>query len=444
MPIRRARNGAPLRALAALGVALAVYEGSRLPRLARDFAVERAAFAAAAQEPGRAVEHRAARPAPNLPFVTPAKAGVHRANDAVMDPRFRGGDEREERRSVFSRSAQRIVPAATLPAAIVPAEMVIGERVATSDTAPTVASSEPPGATPVVPTALQRSSPGRRRILRARPQTPAVAYTLASFAFTRAAHGDVRGAARAFDAALAADPAHGSAEAWRAARGRLDRHWGGEAYWLLREGDASRNLIASPLLGAGQAGAGLHYSFNPLGRRPLAIVVRAAIAASPKTRGLLPRSLSASSAQFAIGARWQPVRGFSITAERLIAGGYAARNDWNLRLAGGVSGARGRILWSGYGEAGALASGDSYAAGQARLTLRVADIGPVRLTGGGGVWGSIQHADTTLDRVDAGPTVGVHIAAGRVGFDLSADYRFRLAGNVAPRSGPVVTVSAAF
>ena len=81
----------------------------------------------------------------------------------------------------------------------------------------------------------------------------------------------------------------------------------------------------------------------------------------------------------------------------------------------------------------------AYAAVQGRtgVDLRVSD---VTVSPGGG-WASVQRGHRrTIDRFDLGP--GVTFRAGR--FSLAAEYRFRIAGNAAPRSGPVVTLSAAF
>ena len=99
---------------------------------------------------------------------------------------------------------------------------------------------------------------------------------------------------------------------------------------------------------------------------------------------------------------------------------------------------------NGYGEAGALASGDVYAGGQAEFGIKVATAGPATLTIGVGSWASIQRTTATTGRVDVGPSVSVRLTTGRIGFDLSADYRFRVAGRAAPTSGPAVTLSAAF
>ena len=278
---------------------------------------------------------------------------------------------------------------------------------------------------------------------------PASAFDLAATGYARLSAGDRLAAAQAFDAALAAGPAHPNAAAWDAARSALRRRWSGDAWWLLRQGNGS-SVAASPVLGGGQAGASLAYTPDPLARRPLAIVARVAVAALPARRGIAPRGLDSDTAQFAAGLRWNMAPGLSISGERLFAAkGSTARNDWAVRLATGTGGRRGRAEWSGYGEAGALGSGDVYAGGQARLALRIDDGGDdggrLQVSAGPAIWASLQHSGTgSSRRVDIGPSLAARLASGRAAVTVSADYRFRIAGNASPGSGPAVTVSAGF
>ncbi len=269
------------------------------------------------------------------------------------------------------------------------------------------------------------------------------AFDLATLAYAHLAHGDRRRAVRAFDAALRSGPDDRRAVDWQRARTQLLRRWSGAAWWLLRDGGGS-TLAAAPVLGGGQAGASLAYTLDPLARRPLAVVARAAIAADASLGGIVPNRFDGGSTQAALGLRWQLRPGVSVSAERLIAAGANARNDWTVRVAAGGERRFGPARLTGYGEAGVLASGDVYAGGQAALGIKVATAGPATLTTGIGSWASIQHTAATTGRVDVGPCVSVHLTKGRIGFDLSADYRFRVAGRAAPASGPAVTLSAAF
>ncbi|MEO6041100.1 MAG: hypothetical protein ABIP41_04300, partial [Croceibacterium sp.] len=60
---------------------------------------------------------------------------------------------------------------------------------------------------------------------------------------------------------------------------------------------------------------------------------------------------------------------------------------------------------------------------------------------GVGVWGGAQKGAT---RVDIGPTADVTFRLGDTRGRVAADYRFRVAGDAAPASGPAVTLSAGF
>ena len=274
-----------------------------------------------------------------------------------------------------------------------------------------------------------------------RPASPAPGHDLATQAYARLAAGDRREASRLFDAALAIPP--GPTEdpdraAWAIERRRLNKRWSGEIYSLIRDGGAV-GPTASPVLGGGQSGFNIGWTANPLSRQPVAVVAR--FNAASDRRG----SPDNRTNQAAFGVRWQPVAGVSLTAERLVRIGQFARNDWNLRLAAGADGKRGRIEWNTYGEAGILGAGDVYAGGQARAAVPVFRLQKTRLLGGVGAWGSVQNsAGYALGRFDVGPTFVMRAPVGRTTVDLSADWRFRLAGGAFPGSGPAITLSTGF
>ena len=47
-------------------------------------------------------------------------------------------------------------------------------------------------------------------------------------------------------------------------------------------------------------------------------------------------------------------------------------------------------------------------------------------------------------RLDIGPTAGGTLRVGKASLRLSADWRFRIAGNASPGDGPALTLSTAF
>ncbi len=96
-----------------------------------------------------------------------------------------------------------------------------------------------------------------------------------------------------------------------------------------------------------------------------------------------------------------------------------------------------------YGQAGWVGGKDQtpFIDGQARIEKPVVRSGSMELRLGAGAWGGAQKG---ASRVDLGPTATLDLPIGPVGSRLSADYRFRVAGNAAPGSGVAITLSAGF
>jgi len=79
--------------------------------------------------------------------------------------------------------------------------------------------------------------------------------------------------------------------------------------------------------------------------------------------------------------------------------------------------------------------------GQGRIERPVARLGGTEVTAGAGVWGGAQKGAA---RLDIGPTAAVSFRLGETRGRLAADYRFRMAGDADPASGPALTLSAGF
>jgi len=80
--------------------------------------------------------------------------------------------------------------------------------------------------------------------------------------------------------------------------------------------------------------------------------------------------------------------------------------------------------------------------GQSRLDAGVAKLargGEIRA--GAGVWGGAQKGAA---RLDVGPSATFGFPLGRSWSRVALDYRFRVAGDASPRSGPALTISAGF
>ena len=83
-----------------------------------------------------------------------------------------------------------------------------------------------------------------------------------------------------------------------------------------------------------------------------------------------------------------------------------------------------------------LRSRDLFADGSVRIARR---LGPVEL--GVGAWGAAQPG---VARLDAGPSLSWRLPVADANLRLQADWRFRLAGDALPRSGPALTLAADF
>ena len=206
------------------------------------------------------------------------------------------------------------------------------------------------------------------------------------------------------------------------------KRWSAEAYVFARAAGPT-DFASAALLGGGQSGGSLAFTPRPGAKRPLSLVVRGAVAHS-----------DLGSAQAALGLRWRVASGLSLSAERLFAAGPGAIDGWTVRLAGGGQGHAHGLDWSAYGEAG-IAGGTAFADGQAFLGAPLRR-GALTLTPGVSAWGAAQADNALIDRLDAGPSV--RLRHDRLPLSLSADWRFRLAGNAEPGSGPALTLYASF
>jgi hypothetical protein len=208
-----------------------------------------------------------------------------------------------------------------------------------------------------------------------------------------------------------------------AREGRLS----GSAWLFVRDGgDAA--LAPGGELGGSQAGARLSYRL--FGRRaPLAL----------SGRVYFPLRLP-EGAEAAVGLDWTPLPRVPvhILAERREALGRDGRSDFALTLYGGGERRLGPVRVEAWGQAGAvgLEDPDLFADGLVRATARV---GPV--DAGGGLWGGAQPG---ARRLDAGPHLSTRLRVSGVDLRLIGEWRFRIAGDAAPGSGPAFTIASDF
>ena len=101
------------------------------------------------------------------------------------------------------------------------------------------------------------------------------------------------------------------------------------------------------------------------------------------------------------------------------------------------------MITRGYAQAGFVGgkAATAFADGQIGAERRVArfDLGDVAV--GAGAWGGVQRG---AGRLDIGPSASLALQLGEAPARLSADYRFRVAGDALPGSGAALTLSAGF
>lgn len=202
------------------------------------------------------------------------------------------------------------------------------------------------------------------------------------------------------------------------------RRFAGSA-WLLARGGAD-GLAPGGQLGGSQAGMRLTYALG------------GGLAASGRVHAPLDRP---AGAEAAVGLEWRPDPAIpaALLVERRIAIGADGRSAFSATLFGGVSdrAVAGALRLDAYAQAGlvGLRTRDAFVDGSATLTVPA---GPVAV--GGGLWGAAQPGAA---RLDAGPRITARLPVpGNV--RASADWRFRVAGDAAPSSGPALTIGMDF
>jgi hypothetical protein len=209
------------------------------------------------------------------------------------------------------------------------------------------------------------------------------------------------------------------------------------AYSFWRSASQGASLTSGGQYGGGQSGFIATYDIARFGRNDVpkfAFLARAAIAHDD----LRERELAA-------GLRWWPQAkgGFSVTAERRFRHGRP--DAFSAYIAGGKSDIALPLKFrlDSYGQAG-FVSGDGggpFFDAAARAERPLAMIAQTPIAGGIGIWAGGQE---DLLRVDIGPTIRANLDIGKVPLRLHADWRFRIAGDARPASGPALTLSTAF
>lgn len=206
--------------------------------------------------------------------------------------------------------------------------------------------------------------------------------------------------------------------------------WSGSAYVYLRSGGEAQ-LAPGGTLGASQAGARVLYRLNRDAARPL----------SASARLYVPLD-DIGASEIAAGIDWRPSAKVpvNIVLERRQALGSRGRSDFAVTVYGGVGPKRiaGPVRMEAYAQAGAVGieEADGFVDGAVRTLVPIDTADRFRV--GAGIWGAAQPG---VERLDVGPHLSARLAPG---MRASAEWRFRIAGEARPSSGPTLTIGKDF
>ncbi|MET0250549.1 MAG: hypothetical protein ABW203_00060 [Novosphingobium sp.] len=219
--------------------------------------------------------------------------------------------------------------------------------------------------------------------------------------------------------------------------GSEPRRWSGDGWLLWRRG-SSRSIAAAGLAtyGGSQAGAVLRYALAGGGHVPVAYL-------------RLTSALAVDESEAAAGLSARPLAALPV---RLLAEGRVFRSGGATRLrpaASLVSEVVPQKLPLGgeaelYAQAGYVGGREATPFIDAQLTAdrSLLKAGRIDLRLGAGIWAGGQEG---ASRLDIGPRASVRLPLGpAAGSRLALDWRFRVAGDAVPASGPAVTLSAGF
>ncbi len=222
------------------------------------------------------------------------------------------------------------------------------------------------------------------------------------------------------------------------------RRWSADG-WLLARRDTAGGVTAGgglPAYGASQLGAVLRYRLAPGNAHRPTLYLRGTAALGGNSGALAER-------EGALGLALRPFAVLPLTVQAELRASHFAGGATRLRPALAVVSelaplslpARTRAEF--YGAAGYVGgpAPTLFADGQLRIDRPLARLGGGELRLGGGLWGGAQAGS---GRLDLGPGITLRFAQGEAAARLALDWRFRVAGNAAPGSGPALTLAAGF
>lgn len=207
------------------------------------------------------------------------------------------------------------------------------------------------------------------------------------------------------------------------------------AYNFWRAGALHNRAAPAAQYGGSQSGLIATYRLTSLDQPDLAALVR--VAASPRQSQNQPPEN-----EVAIGLRWRPIKELPVTvsAERRLR--INSADQTVLYVAGSLDklSLDNNIAARGFVQAGIVPGKNPNIFYDANLRLehKLLRTPKAELHFGTGIWSGGQRG---ASRIDVGPSIGMNLSK-RI--DISADWRFRVAGNARPGNGPAVTISTGF
>ena len=235
-------------------------------------------------------------------------------------------------------------------------------------------------------------------------------------------------------------PAAVPARASRASAVRQSR-WSADGWLMWRDDTTTPITSGRPSYGRSQIGAVVRYELAPGNGFLSAQRPQAYLRASAALQGAREQELAA-------GFSTRPLARVPLRmAAELRASDRASGSE--VRPAGYVvtelapQNLPAGLVAEGYAQAGYVGGrvATAFVDGQARLDRSLASAADFDLRAGAAAWGGAQREGA---RLDVGPTASLGFRVGATRGRVAADYRFRVAGDAEPASGPAITLSAGF
>ena len=219
-------------------------------------------------------------------------------------------------------------------------------------------------------------------------------------------------------------------------RARTSR-WSGDGWLLWRDDTTTPVTSGRPSYGRSQLGAVVRYELAPqAGQRPQAYLRASSALQGARENGVAVGLSARPVARVPVRLAGELRANQRASGTRAVPAAYAVSELPPQRLPGG-------LVAEAYGQAGYVGGRDAtaFVDGQARVDRSVSASANFDLRAGAAAWGGAQDDGA---RLDVGPSASLAFRVGTARGRVAADYRFRLAGDAEPASGPALTLSAGF